>query len=328
MTKADTELERQEERSPRSFFWSYVSKEKMTRLLSIARSRGLSEAIEEVIGKSTAQHYLRQLLSEKRGDFSSLLPVPPSGTILDYGCGWGTISIALSRRFRKILAFDATRENLEFARMRMQAEQRSNILLVQVEPLENSRFPCAPGSVDCVILVGILEWVGNTVLEGSPREMQIRFLQEIRRTLRPNGCIYLAIENRFGAPYWLGRPDPHAFVPFLSLLPRCLANFWMLRRKGRPYRTYTHSHRALERILEAAGFDRYRFYYPATNYRWPSALIPIEDPSAVRRWIRTAFIPRRRTHYLYAALLWLIASLHLLPFLTPDFVVIANRSNC
>ena len=308
----------------RPFFWSYISREEMTRLVSIASSRGAREAAEDVFGSSPSQKFLRNLLREERGDFGFLLPVPSTGRILDFGCGWGTTSIALSFRFRNILGFDATLENLEFARLRMQEEQRTNILFVQVEPLENSHLPCAPGSLDCVILVGVLEWVASSTSSGSPEKMQMQFLKDIRGLLKPGGSIYLAIENRFGAPYWLGRPDPHTYVPFLSLLPRRIANSLMMFLKGCPYRTYTHSHRNLAAILRKVGFEDLRFYLPVTDYRWPQTLIPLDKPAAVRCWLRNAFIPRRRIHYLYAALLWLMTSFRLAAFLAPDFIVIAK----
>lgn len=307
------------------FFWSYIPRDQLRRLVAMGREKGLDEPIEEILGQRAGSGYYRKLLDEDRGDFSFLWDVPSDGKVLDFGSGWGTTALALARRISGLVALDATRENLDFARLRAREAGQENILFVHVEPLERFRFPCAAGSFDGVVLIGILEWVGNVFRKGSPDDLQIRFLKEIHEVLKPGGSIYLAIENRFGAPYWLGQPDPHAHVPFLSLLPRWAANAVSFLVRGQPYRTYTHSCRKLRKILKEAGFDDLHFYVSLPDYRSPRALLPLDEPRAIGFWLRNNFVPRRRMHYLQAGMLWLIASLRLLPLLVPDFVVVAHR---
>lgn len=324
--KTDRIVEQQTEQADdRPFFWSYIPRDEMQRLVVMGREKGLDEPIEEILGQRQAASYYRALLDEDRGDFSFLWDVPPDAKVLDFGSGWGTTALALARRFSGLLALDATRENLEFARLRARQAGQENILFVHVEPLEHFQFPCAAGSFDGVVLIGILEWVGESCRNRTPEDLQIRFLREIHKVLKPGGSIYLAIENRFGAPYWLGRPDPHALVPFLSLLPRWGANAFSLLVRKRPYRTYTHSYGKLRKLLKEAGFADFHFYLSLPDYRSPHALLPLEEPRAIRFWLKNTFVPRRRMHYLQAGLLWLIASLHLLPWLVPDFAVIAHR---
>lgn len=49
--------------------------------------------------------------------------------------------------------------------------------------------------------------------------------------LRPRGYLYLVIENRFVPGYFIGYPDPHCGLPFVTVLPRTLADRFA-RRKG------------------------------------------------------------------------------------------------
>jgi SAM-dependent methyltransferase len=314
-----------EEAEDKPFFWSYISREEMQRLVVMGREKGVEEPIEEILGPRPAAGYYRALLDEDRGDFSFLWDVPPDAKVLDFGSGWGTTALALARRFSGLLALDATRENLEFARLRAREAGRENILFVHVEPLERFQFPCAPGTVDAVVLIGILEWVGESSRKGTPQDLQVRFLREIHKVLKRGGSIYLAIENRFGAPYWLGRPDPHAHVPFFSVLPRWAANVLSLLVRGRPYRTYTHSYGKLRKLLKEAGFADFQFYLSLPDYRSPHVLLPLAEPRAIRFWLKNSFVPQRRMHYWQAGMLWLIASLHVLPWLVPDFAVVARR---
>lgn len=324
--KADRIVEQRTEQAEEGrFFWSYIPRDEMQRLVQIGREKGLDEPIEEILGRRPASGYFRALLAEDRADFGFLWNIPSEGHVLDFGSGWGTISLALARRYSALLALDATRENLEFARLRAREAGQENILFIHAEPLEYFQFPCAAGSFDAVVLIGILEWVGNTWGKGAPRDLQIRFLKEIHKVLKPGGSIYLAIENRYGAPYWLGQPDPHAHVPFLSLLPRWAANAFSLLVRRQPYRTYTHSYGKLRKLLKEAGFDNFRFYISLPDYRKPQALLPLGEPRAVRFWLKHNFVPRRHIHYLQAGILWLLASLHMLPWLVPDFAVIAHR---
>ena len=315
---------RAEETENESFFWSYIPRDEMRRLVALGREKGLEQPIEEILGQRPASGYYRKLLDDDRGDFGFLWDVPADGKVLDFGSGWGTTALALARQVSGLLALDATRENLDFAQLRAREAGQENIVFVHAEPLEHLRFPCAQASFDGVVLIGILEWVGNEQGTGSPDDLQIRFLKEIHEVLKPGGLIYLAIENRFGGPYWFGRPDPHAHVPFLSLLPRWAANAVSLLVRGQPYRTYTHSHGKLRKLLREAGFDDLRFYVSLPDYRSPHVLLPLEEPKAVRFWLKNSFVPRRRMSYLQAAMLWLAASLHLLPLLVPDYVVVAR----
>jgi SAM-dependent methyltransferase len=72
-------------------------------------------------------------------------------------------------------------------------------------------------------------------------------LAEIDRVLRPGGIAYLATPNK----YWL--TDPHFKLPFVSWLPRGLAE-WYVRRAchGRHWDIYPLSYRRLRSLTRGA----------------------------------------------------------------------------
>jgi len=214
---------------------------------------------------------------------------------------------------------------LEFLVCRAREAQRSNILFLRIDPLEHSKLPFRDGTFTAVILNGLLEWIGSEPSSESPSAFQVRLLREVRRILKPDGCVYLGIENRFGAMYWLGQPDPHAQIPFVSVLPRQAANFFSYILRGKPYRNYTYSCNGLKRLFREAGFGKLEFYMPLPAYGDPQVMIPLAMGPCLRYWIRNIMLPRRRVHRVYAAGLVLLSLLGIHAFFVPDFSVVARQ---
>jgi hypothetical protein len=95
--------------------------------------------------------------------------------------------------------------------------------------------------------------------------------------LRPGGYLYVGIENRMALGYFLGYPDPHCSLPFVTVLPRLLAH-WYARRKGlRGYRSYLYSSRGYRKLLRESGFSDVEMYLALPSYNHPRYLIPIEQ---------------------------------------------------
>ena len=102
-------------------------------------------------------------------------------------------------------------------------------------PFENDQF-------DICISNHVIEHVGD-------REAQGRHLGEIRRVLKPDGWLYLAVPNRWAFV------EPHFRLPFLSWLPRGLRDSYIrLAGRGSVYDCDPPSHSELESLLSLAAF--------------------------------------------------------------------------
>lgn len=121
---------------------------------------------------------------------------------------------------------------------------------------------------------------GPLFRSGNPRDIQLGFLRGLLSLLRPGGCLYIGIENRFGLPSWLGRPD-HPGLPFTSLLPRRLADLLtsrMLRDRGwSKYYTYTYSWLGYKRLLRQAGFGEVEIYWVYPSYSNPKFAAKVDN---------------------------------------------------
>jgi hypothetical protein len=87
--------------------------------------------------------------------------------------------------------------------------------------------------------------------------------------------LYVGIENRFSLGYFVGYNDPHAGIPYVTVLPRPLAH-WYARKKGlNGYRNYVYSSAGYRKLLSHAGFTRFEFYLAIPSYNHPRFLIPL-----------------------------------------------------
>lgn len=146
---------------------------------------------------------------------------------LDVGSGWGMISFGLSHFYDTVYSLDGVYERLRFQSIRARSDGVDNIRFLRSSLL---KLPLGDHSLDLIALNGVLEWVGLSDPNREPHELQRMFLAEIARLLKPEGKVFLGIENRFGLQYLLGHKD-HSGLSFTSLAPRPVAD-WMVARSA------------------------------------------------------------------------------------------------
>ncbi|MBI1297615.1 methyltransferase domain-containing protein [bacterium] len=199
------------------------------------------------------------------------------------GSDWGAQAFPLTRFYKTVYSVDTDMERLRFQSIRAGAEEVHNLQILRALPYH---LPLANKSVDLVVLSGLLEWIGHLDPARPPREMQLALLTEAKRVLKPGGQLYLGIENRLGAQYFLGAKD-HSGRPFTSLMPRGLAD-WQARRTSHSgskngentgYHTYTYSSWGYNNLLRRAGFARSAIYWAWPSYSYPRMSGPLDGRS-------------------------------------------------
>lgn len=149
----------------------------------------------------------------------------------DVGSSSGLFAQALGVEFKQVLAFDIDVAALHAGR----ANARTNVHCVAAD---SQQLPIQDGSLDLVVC--------NHVYEHVPDAN--RLFDEIHRVLRVGGICY------FGAASRLTVIEPHYRLPFLSWLPKGLADRYM-QWAGRGPRYYENlrSWRGIKRLM--AGFS-------------------------------------------------------------------------
>lgn len=125
---------------------------------------------------------------------------------------------------------------------------------------------------DYITVIGVLEYIKAFWNSGNNRsvaELCSEYLSELRRLLKPDGKILLAVENRYGLKYFCGAPEPHTGIPFSGIngYPERYPEGYPEKVKG-----YSFSKRELIRIIEGAGFPFYKFYFPLPDYKLPQLI--------------------------------------------------------
>jgi SAM-dependent methyltransferase len=321
--------------SKREFYWNELAKGKMDHLLSVAEIKGWRVALHDILQWEDKIEY-RYICDERRTDWRFLVPISKRSVALDIGSGWGTMSVSLSRMCEKIVSMDATYERIKFLNIRKTQEGIGNIYPVHAGM--DLEFPFPNNYFDLAILVGVLEWFGVSQKDVNPHQAQRMALKNIYNLLKDGGSLYIGIENRFGYNYLMGLPD-HNGLPFVSLMPRRLADFFSKVFKGEQYRTYQYSIRGYEKLLKEVGFSEIEFYAPLPQYREPNFFLPLKNINAVDYFLRELFssfelrTPARKKDFhreyqvakIGSRLGLMFKLTYLIKYIVPGFSIIAKK---
>lgn len=108
------------------------------------------------------------------------------------------------------------------------------------------------GEYDYITLIGTYEYA-PTIYEGNKPYSD--FLKDLKKHLKPNGKILIAIDNRLGIKYFAGAKSNHynrLFEGIESEIKERKPNL-LLKKE-------------LEKFINEANFKNYKFYYPLPDY--------------------------------------------------------------
>jgi len=253
-------------------YWGEIPQNLMHEVIQAAQSGSWKAALLDH-PDPRVQRAAVMVLNLARANGHLLANRSPDIRVLDVGAGMGTNSHALATYYREVVAVEPVKERIEFMQQRFAQEGLTNVRILRSSLW---KLPFPPESFGMVFMNGVLEWVAEGGTE-DPEETQLSALRKVGAVLEPGGCLYLGIENRYCPGYFVGYPDPHSGVPFVTVMPRWLAH-WYSRRKGMKngYRNYLYSSRGYRKLLQRAGFGRVEIYLALPSYNHPRFLIPIE----------------------------------------------------
>ena len=165
---------------------------------------------------------------------------PKSGVLLDLGCGGGYLTNYFLKLGIEAVGVDVARE-LKNAKKNAPGGSFINA--------DGVKLPFREESFNTVIL--------NDVLEHVPYNLANSMLNEVKRTLKVGGKLYISVTNRYAVR------EPHTSIPFLTWLPRpCWDSICGLTKWKRPtYGCYPYTVGRLRKLCGKVGFT-------CSNYTW------------------------------------------------------------
>lgn len=135
-------------------------------------------------------------------------------SILDVGASTGIIDNYLAEHFGHVVGIDIDQHAIDYA---SRSSQKQNLRFIVADAMN---IPFQAGEFDVVICSQVYEHVPDAN----------RMMEEIHRVLSKGGVCYFAATNR------LKLIEPHHNLPFLSMLPKSVADFYMrVMGKGTSY---------------------------------------------------------------------------------------------
>lgn len=258
------------------FIWA----EDPQKFLKIADEKGWQEALKSV-QQNNSPDKLREALAPNRLAWLSLVDIKPSTRALDIGAGSGGIACQLSKKCN-VVAIDGSDADVEFLKIRAKQESLRNLKVIMANALD---LPFDRNHFDLAIMNGVLEWIPTSQPDRKPRDVQLKALKEVRRVLKTTGKFLLGIENRYYLGYFLGIPEPHVNIKYISIMERDDAEQLSQSVRSLPFLEYTFTREEYEDLIREAGFKYIEAYWLFPDYRLPQYIIPLNSQNAIKFFV-------------------------------------------
>jgi len=249
----------------KNLYWNIISEKEMKNVLKVAKKNWKKAVCEMNIGNYTKDYIINE---KKRGKIINLILKKikenniKNPKVLDIGAGFGAISIGLARKF-DTTSIDVNPYTLKFIKYRAEQEK----VKINLKKIKNLVYGLPIKAFDIIVMNGVLEWVGCD-LKGDVESIQKKALKNVFKVLKKKGLLFLAIENRLAFDWFKGKTS-HVPIKFIDLIPRKLADWVSLKKRGEKFRVYIYSKWKYKTILKNIGFKKIKFYTAYPNYQKP-----------------------------------------------------------
>lgn len=250
-------------------------------------------------------------LTRKRAQLLSGFDFDPTMTVLEVGCGCGSITRLLGERFGRVISVEGNVHRARLARLR--TRDLDNVTVI-CAPFEDIRFA---EKFDAIACIGVFEYSGSFVKADDPYRAVLQYFDDI---LVKDGVLILAIENQFGLKYFNAIDEDHWGIPYVGL-------------EGyhkRPGAVRTFGHKELGSLI-SEHFREVRYFYPYPDYKLADLVVSDEflrsgDAGEMVSQVRSRdYTGRRPRNFDEPAVALEMARNDLLAPLANSFLVVAGK---
>ncbi|NIM46570.1 MAG: methyltransferase domain-containing protein [Candidatus Aenigmarchaeota archaeon] len=239
-------------------------------ILKIFKSRNSRKKVDRILENSPSWPMFYHL-SDERENLLNWYPFKKDASLLEVGSGCGALTGLFCRSLKKVTAIELTEKRATITALRNRDNENLTVIAGNLNKiLLDEKF-------DYATSIGVLEYAGEYTDSKKPF---LDFLIKLKSSLKKNGTLIIAIENKFGLKYWSGVSDDHTGRLFDSI-------------EGYPNqkRVKTFERNGLEKLLKNVGFRKIDFYYPLPDYKFPREIFSDEYPPTQQHNIRAGLLP-------------------------------------
>lgn len=196
-------------------------------------------------------------LTPIRKNIINWYPFKKDSAILEIGAGMGAITSALCEKGKEVISVELSKNRAKSIEIRNKDKENLEIIVANLNDIDfkDKKF-------DYITLIGVYEYAALYTNSENP---YIDFLNNIKKLLKPDGKLLIAIENKFGMKYWLGAPEDHSSIVYDGITGYS---------ENSKIRTF--GKEELKQLLKQTGFKFTKFYYPLPDYKLPTIIFSDE----------------------------------------------------
>lgn len=192
--------------------------------------------------------------SHIRANIVRWLPITKEDEVLEIGSGCGAITGALAEMAKQVDCIELSMKRSKINAYKHKEYDNIKINVGNFKDIEKT----ITKKYDFITLIGVFEYAESYMGTDTPYQ---DFLDLIKLHLKPSGKIVIAIENKYGLKYWAGCKEDHVAKLFEGLEGYTTTSG-----------VKTFSKQELEGFVNHAGLNKYEFYYPYPDYKFPKTI--------------------------------------------------------
>ena len=190
-------------------------------------------------------------LSDARKNSVRWYPFKENSSILEVGGGMGAITEELCNKCSKVTTIELSKRRATAILERNKSRNNLEIIVGNFKDIKLTE------KYDYILLNGVLEYGALYMDSDNPYE---DFINELKKNLKKDGKILIAIENRLGLKYWCGANEDHTGIQFDGL-----KNY----PNSKTIKTFDKVE--LESLAQKCGMN-INFYYMFPDYKFPEII--------------------------------------------------------
>ena len=196
-------------------------------------------------------------LTEIRKNIINWYPIEKTASVLEIGAGMGAVTSVLCEKAKKVTCVELSKQRATAIANRNKNQDNLEIIVANLNDVKfDEKF-------DYITLIGVFEYAPLYTNTENPF---IDFLTYVKKFLKPNGKILIAIENKFGMKYFAGSPEDHTNKKYDGI--EGYSNKESVQTFGK---------KELQDLLKKVGLKYTKFYYPLPDYKLPNKIFSDDD---------------------------------------------------